>query len=207
MSMLFKCLESFEGFNVGDVIMDCSFCHWCLVKVADAKNKTIYRHDLYKFKDSEWLQVCKSDMVRPLKKCEVIKLLPHMTWRIWHNVGSSVNSVGQQGFSFDVLNEVKIKDSKPRLLPEYMCFDCMKEGNKYMPKKPAIEKVGKCIVCENIKPLHYTQYAYPLDLRSKGFGFSIMMGRSNFLRNIPYMKKHYKIEEWWDLPETIIKQQ
>lgn len=202
--MLYKCLESFQGFNVGDIIADC-YAHFCLVKVGDAKNKTIYRHDLYLWKYSEWHKFKNTDAVRELTKQEIIKLLPHMTWRIWHSEGAQLNTVGQQGFSFDVLNEPKkVGSNKPRLLPRLMCYDCMKEGNKYMPKKPSTEMVGKCIVCEQEKQLHYTQYAYPLDLRSKGFGFSIMMDRKNFLNNIYHFKKDYQVEEWWDLPKEKI---
>lgn len=196
-SNLYKCLKDFNGFKSGDSIMTISYCHYCVVKLADAKDKIIYRwdlslHDKWSHKIMEQLR--QDGFIRDLTKNELIKLTHHMTWRIWRNIGSRLNNTGQQGLWFDIINEKKFDDKKPRLLPPKMCYDCMKEGNRYLPKKPYTVEIGVCHVCEKEKQLCYTYYATPLNLTKYGFGFNVAIGMES---NRKYYEKKYVVEDWW----------
>ena len=75
----------------------------------------------------------------------------------------------------------------------------MSEGNKYIPKQLKKYGVGLCRCCGNGSiELHYTRQGWPIDLRHKGFGFTVITTGQNWERNKEYYKHHFDMSIYQD---------
>lgn len=189
----FKVINEFSIFTAGQIILVNGSSHYGrIVILATPKNKTIYTNIRIDY------NLVKQNCIH-LTRNDVLKIRHHLTWRIWINDASRIcNNVGAQGFSFDVLNEKDIDGGKPKLLPYLMCYDCLKEGNKYIPHNIKSVQKSLCRCCMQDKKLHYTQYGYPLNLKSKGFGFTIIGSGENYFNNISYYNRHFDMSIYKD---------
>lgn len=185
---LYRVIKDFDGLVSGDNILIGS-AHFFVVRLGNASQPTIYRRDLHRD-----LHLWRNrHELRPLTYDEVVQILPHITWRIW--VSDVVHVViKRHGGSFDEAIRKNLRGEKPRLLPKMMCYECMKEGNLFLPHRPSARGIGICKVCCKEKPLHFTQYAWPLDLSKHGFGLTV--GPYNMPANKSYYENNFLIENW-----------
>lgn len=204
---LYKVLKEFSGFEMGDTIIIRGSAHYCVVKVGDPRRKTIYRWDLQALNDYRVAQqAIKDDWIRPATEREVKKLLPHFTWRIFRSdVSNELNGhSANKEWAFDKRIESTLNGKKPRLLPAYLCWDCLKEGNPFLPHRIKKHMDGVCHCCGTTKPLHSIHYAWALDLSKYGFDRQVAMGPFNFQMNIKNLEHDFIREDWWEeyLPKT-----
>lgn len=172
-----------------DVLLVNSIAHYgMVVKVADAYSKTEYIHCQL---DAERINLI-NDLTHPLSLQEIRRLRHHLTRRIWmlEGVFDCVN--------WQVLRKVPLPQ-KQKLLPAAMCYSCMSEGNKYIPKQLKMCGVGLCRCCGNPSTmLHPTRLAWPVDLRHKGFGFTVIGTGRNYTMNAEYYKHHFDMSIYND---------
>ena len=175
-------------FKGTDVLLVQGMAHYEIVKVGNHYSKTQYTH-LYP--SSELLKEIYA-ATEELSRKEIIKLRHHMTRRIWINDGV-----------FECINWQNLQsETQPhwqKLLPPEMCFDCLKEGNKYIPLQLKTHKIGVCRCCgrENIN-LHRTRLGWPCDLRHKGFGFTCIMEGINYKMNAERYKRQFDMSIYAD---------
>jgi len=151
-----------------------------IVKVGDQYRKTEYTHVRV---DAD-LKKEIYEATEPLTLREIRKLRHHFTRRIWIRDGVF------ECINWQVLNK-QPEPKHPKLLPPDICYDCMLEGDKYIPKQLKSNKIGLCRCCgeTNIK-LYPIRLGWPLDLRHKGFGFTVIGSGINWELN----KERYKRE-------------
>lgn len=180
-------------FNGTDVILVQGSSHFGLVKIASPYKKTEYSQI---FPRKELLEEIYSQTTE-LSLKEIRRLRHHMTRRIWMLDGV-----------FDCIEWQKLnkedRPQKPKLLPPTICYDCMYEGNKYIPQQLKTIKTGLCRCCgrDNIK-LTSMRFGWPVDLRHKGFGFTVIGTGRNYTNNIAYYKKHHDMDIYADYDGNI----
>lgn len=175
-------------FKGTDIILVGGMSHDWIVKVGNQYTKTEYTHvypnsDLFK-------EILAATNELSLK--EIRKLRHHMTPRIWMCDGVF------ECIEWKILNK-EPEPKKSKLLPPEICYACMLEGNIYIPKQLKIDGKGKCRCCgnDNIN-LHLTRRGWPVDLRHKGFGFTVIATGRNWAINKDYYRLHFDMSIYCD---------
>src|SRR6266536_4832721 len=164
-----------------DIILISSSSHYGqLVKVGNRYSKTEYTHV---YPDGRMLDEIYS-VTEELSLREIRKLRHHFTKRIWMLDGVF------DCIEWQLLNK-EPQPKKNKLLPPVMCYACMLEGNKYIPKPLSRYGMGLCRCCDNESvTLHYTRLGWPIDLRHRGFGFTVITTGQNWEMNKEYYKRN-----------------
>lgn len=175
-------------FNGTDILLINGLSHYGqIVKVGSRFTKTEYTHV---YPDHVLVGVI-WEATEPISRREIIKLRHHLTRRIWVNDGV-----------FECINWPELrKEERPlkeKLLPPEMCYRCLLEGNKYIPKQLKSSSFGICRCCCTMKNLVPTRLGWPCDLRHKGFGWTIIGQDRNFTNNIGYYKLHFDMSIYND---------
>jgi hypothetical protein len=162
--------------------------HWGqLVKVGSRFSKTEYTHV---YPNGPLLKHI-LDVTELVPRKELIKLRHHFTRRIWILDGV-----------FECINWPDLQYEKepktPKLLPPEMCYRCLLEGNKYIPKQLSSTGFGICRCCDTMKNLYETRVGWPCDLRHKGFGFTVICQGRNFTQNKQYYEKNFDMSIYTD---------
>ncbi len=132
------------------------------------------------------------EITEPISIQEIRSLRHHMTRRIWMLDGVF------ECINWQELNK-EPQPTKSKLLPAVICYDCMAEGNKYIPKQLKTHSVGLCRCCGNDNAkLHLTRLGWPIDLRHKGFGFTVIGTGRNYTMNKEYYKIHHDMSIYSD---------
>ncbi len=87
---------------------------------------------------------------------------------------------------------------KEKLLPPEICYRCLLEGNKYIPRQLKNSGFGICRCCNTMKNLVPTRLGWPCDLRHKGFGFTVISRGNNFTINKKYYESHFDMSIYND---------
>lgn len=179
-----------EGVSIlgTDVLLINGAAHWGqVVKVGNRYRKTEYTH---LFPTPELLRHI-VEVTEPLTRKEIIRLRHHFTRRIWMLDGV-----------FECIDWQKLRHepepSKPKLLPPEMCYRCLLEGNKYIPKQLKSSGFGICRCCFTMKNLYPTRLGWPCDLRHKGFGFTVISRGINYTNNIKYYNANFDMSIYAD---------
>lgn len=171
-----------------DVILVQGSAHCGLVKVGNSYTATEYTHV---YPSPELLKEIYASTVE-LSLREIRRLRHHMTNRIWMLDGV-----------FECIEWQKMRNKLEKhgckLLPAVICQTCLREGNKFVSKSFKTIKKGKCRCCgqEDI-PLTETRYGWPLDLRHRGFGFTVIGTGINYTNNVAYYNHHYDMSIYKD---------
>lgn len=164
-----------------DILLVNGFAHYGqIVKVGNQYRKTEYTH-VYPDRD---LMRHIMEVTEPVSRKELIRLRHHFTRRIWMLDGVF------ECINWQVLNK-EAEPHKPKLLPPEICYGCMLEGNKYIPKQLKSAGLGMCRSCFTVKQLYPTRVGWPIDLRHKGFGFTIIGRGINYTNNIKYYASNF----------------
>jgi hypothetical protein len=176
-------------FKGTDIILIGSSAHYGqLVKVGNQYTKTEYTHV---YPDSN-LTARIYEATEPLPLRTIRELRHHFTRRIWMLDGVF------ECIEWQILNKGP-QPKKPKLLPPVMCYVCMSEGNKFIPKQLSKYGMGLCRCCRNESvTLHYTRLGWPIDLRHKGFGFTVITTGQNWEMNTEYYKRHFDMSIYAD---------
>lgn len=176
-------------FRGTDIILVNSSAHYGqLVKVGTQYTKTEYTHVYY---DHKLLNEIYDSCVQ-LSVAKIRRIRHHMTRRIWMLDGVF------ECIEWHILRNLP-DPKKSKLLPPEVCFWCMKEGNKYVPKQVPTNGPGLCRCCGKERSnLYDIRYGWPLDLRHKGFGFTVIPSGNNFTRNKEYYKNYYDMSIYED---------
>lgn len=176
-------------FNGTDVILVNSSAHYGqLVKVGNRFSKTEYTHV---YPNPQMINEIYT-VTEELTVFEIRKLRHHFTKRIWMMDGVF------ECIRWQTLNkEPQLK--KAKLLPPVMCYNCMHEGNKFIPNQLKRYGMGLCRCCGNESAmLHHTRLGWPIDLRHKGFGFTMIGTGINWEINTEYYKRHFDMSIYKD---------
>jgi len=179
-----------EGVSIlgTDVLLINGASHWGqIVKVGNQYRKTEYTH---LFPTPDLLRHI-VEITEPLTRKEIIKLRHHFTRRIWMLDGVF------ECINWQVLNKEPIPE-KPKLLPPEMCYRCLLEGNKYIPKQLKSTGFGMCRCCTTMKNLYRTRLGWPCDLRDKGFGFTVISEGENYQLNKKYYAANFNMSIYHD---------
>lgn len=168
-------------FKGTDILLINGLSHYGqIVKIGNRYAKTEYTHV---YPDPVLVGVI-WEATEPISRKEFINLRHHFTRRIWMNDGV-----------FECINWKELREEqqppKPKLLPTEICYHCLYEGNKYIPKQLKNSGFGICRCCCTMKNLYSTRLGWPLDLRHKGFGFTIIGSGINFTNNKEYYETHF----------------
>ncbi|SRR5260221_3350822 len=176
-------------FKGTDILLINGLSHYGqIVKMGSRYSKTEYTH-VY---PDHILVALIWEATEPITRGELIKLRHHFTRRIWMLDGV-----------FECINWSELRNEKapqrPKLLPQKMCYNCLLEGNKYIPKQLKQDSKGHCRVCGNLHTILYsTVLGWPCDLRHKGFGFTVIGRGCNYINNIGYYNLHFDMSIYSD---------
>lgn len=176
-------------FKSTDVLLINGSAHYGqIIKVGDNYSKTEYTHV---YPNTDLLKHI-YEVTIPIPRKQLIKLRHHFTRRIWMLDGVF------ECINWQELNKEPLPP-KCKLLPPEMCYSCLLEGNKYIPKQLGKGKWGTCRCCGNLKTkLFRTRLGWPCDLRHKGFGFTIIGEGVNYINNIQYYNSHFDMSIFKD---------
>lgn len=176
----------FKGTDV--MLVNGSAHYGQIVKVGNQYSKTEYTH-LYP--DNSLMSTIYEATI-PLSRREIIRLRHHFTQRIWMLDGVF------ECIDWQVLNK-EPEPKKGKLLPPFMCYNCMLEGNKYIPKQIKIDGNGQCRCCGNKQTnFHATCRGWPIDLRHKGFVFTVISSGRNWEMNKEYYRRNFDMSIYSD---------
>lgn len=176
---------TFKGTDI--LLINGSSHYGQIVKVGNQYAKTEYTH-VY---PDHILMAVIWEATEPIPRKELIKLRHHFTRRIWMLDGVF------ECINWQILNK-EPQPGKPKLLPPEMCYRCLLEGNKYIPKQLKSSGFGICRCCCTMKNLYETRIGWPCDLRHRGFGFTVIGSGRNYTNNIGYYNANFDMSIYSD---------